>query len=251
MPTRHDKLRLLTWNLWFDDYLQIERLLSVLSYIEPLAPDIVAFQEMTDISDRFFADRSIPFSRSYHRVPAALPYWQWYWEGLYSRFPIGDTSERRAYRHSDMGRGVTLHHYPDGDLVVGCTHLESENEYALRRDQFSEAIEHLESYGASNMILLGDTNLRAGEQLNDLLPRGWRDAWEQLKGDDPGYTVNSDVNPMGYGNRKERLDRVYYCCRDFEPIDIKRVGTGPEKTETGRLFLPSDHFGLLVDVLKK
>lgn len=247
MTIHSNKLRLLTWNLWFDDYLQIERLLSVLSYVEPLAPDIVAFQEMTDISDRFFADRSIPFSRSYYRVSATLPQWQWYWEALYSQFPIGDTSERRAYRHSDMGRGVTLLHNRDLDLVVGCTHLESENEYALRRDQFSEAIEHLESFKASNTILVGDTNLRTGEKLDDLLPRGWSDAWGTLKPDDPGYTVNSDINPMGHGNRKHRLDRVYYCCQNFEPSDIKLLGTTPEKTETGRLFCPSDHFGLLID----
>jgi endonuclease/exonuclease/phosphatase (EEP) superfamily protein YafD len=247
MTVHSNKLRLLTWNLWFDDYLQIERLLSVLSYIEPLAPDIVAFQEMTDIADRFFGDPSIPFSRSYNRVPATVPHWQWYWEGVYSRFPIGENSQRREYRHSDMARGVTLLHNPGLDLVVGCTHLESEHEYALRRDQFSQAVEHIESFGASNNILLGDTNLRAGEKLDDLLPRGWADVWAILKPDDPGFTVNSDINPMGHGNRKERLDRVYYSCRDFEPADIKLVGTGPEKTETGRLFCPSDHFGLLVD----
>ncbi len=246
-----EKLRLLSWNLWFDDYLIIERLLSVLSYIEPLAPDIIALQEMTDISERFFADRSIPFSRFYHQVPAELPHWQWYWESLYTRWPVGERSERRAFRASEMGRGLTLLHIAELDLVVGCTHLESEHEYALRRDQFSQAITQIESFGVANMILVGDTNLRSGEKLNDLLPPGWCDAWELLKGDDPGYTVNSDVNPMGYGNRKERLDRLYYKCRDFEVYDIKLIGTGPEKTETGRLFLPSDHFGLLVDLLKK
>lgn len=242
-----DNLRLLSWNLWFDDYLQIERLLSVLSYVEPLAPDIIAFQEMTSISDHFFADPSIPFSRVYNQVKVQLPYWQWYWEGLYSRLTIGEHSGRREYHYSDMGRGLTILHVPDQNLVVGCTHLESENEHPLRRKQFVQAIEHLESFEAGNKILVGDTNVREKEILDDLLPNTWHDAWRVLKPHDPGYTVNSDVNPMGHGNRKARLDRLFYCCADYQLKDIKLIGTGPEKTETGRLFLPSDHFGLLVD----
>lgn len=185
--------RLLTWNLWFDDYLQIERLLSILSYVEPLSPDVVAFQEMTEISNRFFADRSIPFSRMYNPVPVKLPKKQWYWERLYSRLPIGDLSKRHEYRESNMGRGVTLLHNQELDLVVGCTHLESEHERELRRDQFSQAIEFLESFGTRNKILVGDTNMRDGENVNDLMPQDWRDAWETLKPDDPGYTVNSEI----------------------------------------------------------
>ncbi len=242
-----DKLRILSWNLWFDDQLQIERLLSILSYIEPLQPDVIGFQEMTSISDAFFADQNIDFSRIYHRIRAELPDWQWYWEGLYSRLPIGESSGRFSYRHSEMGRGITILHVPEYDLVVGCTHLESENEHALRRDQLSRAILHLEDFETRNIILVGDTNARKDERLNDLLPRHWRDAWEFLKPDDPGYTVNSKVNPMGYGKRQARLDRCFYYCKDFQPTQIKLVGTEPEKTESGQKFLPSDHFGLLID----
>ena len=247
MSPKKDKIRLLTWNLWFDDRLQIERLLAVLSYIEPLQPDIIAFQELTTISTAFFDDRNITFSREYKKVRAEIPLWQWYWEGLYTRLRIGELSARVPFKESDMGRGLTILHLSELDMVIGCTHLESENEHSLRRQQFSKAIDYLDSAPAKNKILLGDTNIRDGEKLNDLLPRHWHDAWLVLKPDDPGYTVDSTKNPMGYGQRQGRLDRVYYSCTEYEPSHIQLVGVDPIKTETGHTFLPSDHFGLLVD----
>lgn len=247
IQNKNNTLRLLTWNLWFDDYLLIERLLSVLSYIEPLSPDIIAFQELTAISDAFFGDANIPFSKTYQKIRASLPDWQWYWEGVYSRFDIGSLSGRIPYKNSDMGRGVTILHVAELDVVVGCMHLESENEHPLRRQQFAKAIELLESFECHNMILLGDTNTRGQEKLNDLLPAGWQDAWMKLHPRKPGYTVDRKNNPMGHGKRRERLDRVFYCCRDFEPSEIRLIGTETQTTEAGTRFLPSDHFGVLVD----
>ena len=249
-PTRNlatEPLRLCTWNLWFEDYLQIERLLAVLSYVEPLNPHILAFQELTAIADAFFSDANLPFSRIYQNVPFTLDDWQWYWEGIYSRLPFSDRSTRFAYEDSGMGRGLTVLHVPDLNLVVGCTHLESENEHALRRRQFARALELLESFGAPNKILMGDMNTRRGQQLNDLLPGGWLDAWETLQPDEPGFTRHPQRNVLAAGGEPQRLDRIYYCCRDFQPTSIRLVGE-EALSVNGETFTPSDHFGVMLDL---
>lgn len=243
-----DVLRLLTWNLWFQDYLQIERLLAVLSYVEPLNPQVIAMQELTPVADAFFDDRSLPFSASFKSVPFKLPGRQWYWEGLYTRLKIGSQSGRFEYAESDMGRGLTLLDAPSFDLVVGCTHLESENEHPTRRRQFAQAIEQLDAFGASNKVLMGDMNTRQGDRLDDLLPSGWVDAWPTLHPDKPGYTRDPARNVFTSKGKAQRLDRIYCKCRDFQPSAMKIIGDDVLTTEHGEPFMPSDHFGVLLEL---
>ena len=246
--SRKKNFRLLTWNLWFDEQLQVERLHSVLSYIVHLQPDIIAFQELTFVSENFFDNKTLPFNDIYHKVPKNIVDKSWYWEGIYTRFEFNSRFTRIPFQNSKMGRGLTIVHFPELDLVVGSTHLESEDKHETRRLQFSEALDHFSYFQTGNKIIAGDTNVREEEDVNDLLPENWADAWEELMPNDPGYTVDSGKNPMGPGDRRQRLDRVFYCCRDFKPQRIRLVGTDPVKKEN-ETFFPSDHFGLLVDFL--
>ena len=243
-----DNLRLLTWNLWFNEYLQIERLLAVLSYVDLLNPHIIAFQELTPIAESLFSDPKLPFSRSYKTVPLSLQDWQWYWEGIYSRVPFSDNSKRHSFVDSEMGRGISVLHVPAYDLVVGSVHLESENEHPTRRLQFSESIEHLDSCQEANKILMGDMNTRQGDELSDLLSPGWIDVWEMNYPDNPGHTRDPNLNVMLTKNKGNRLDRIFCNCPAFKPPTIRLVGLKEQTTENGQVFMPSDHFGLLLDL---
>ena len=241
-------LRLLTWNLWFQDYLQIERLLALLSYVEPLNPHIIALQELTPVADVFFDDINLPFSETFKSVPFTVPDQQWYWEGVYTRLPFSSQSGRVVYAESEMGRGLTLLHVPSHDLVVGCTHLESENEHPVRRRQFAEAIKNLDSFNAANKILMGDMNTRKGNKLDDLLPSGWIDVWPTLYPEEPGYTRDPARNVFTSKGKAQRLDRIYCKCRDFQPIAMQIIGDEILTTEYGERFMPSDHFGVLLEL---
>ena len=248
MSDDQHNLRLFTWNLWFEDYLQIERLLTVLSYVELLNPHIIAFQELTPVADSLFSDPKLPFSDLYKNVPYSLQDWQWYWEGIYSRLPFNDKSKRYAFTDSEMGRGITVLHVPSSDLVVGCVHLESENEHLIRRLQFSEAIGFLDSCQESNKILMGDMNTRQGELLSELLSPGWSDVWEQNYPDKAGYTRDPQLNVMLSKGKANRLDRIYCKCPDFKSPAIRLIGLNQQVTENGEIFMPSDHFGVLLDL---
>lgn len=246
-PPSLESLRLLTWNLWFDEYMQIERLLAVLSYVEPLRPHVVAFQEMTLTTQHVLQLPKIPFSQYYREIPAEVPPKQWYWEALYSRIPAAYESSRLAYSSSEMGRGLTVLLYPDYDLLIGCTHLESEHEHPSRRRQLAEALQHLESFGVENMFLLGDMNTRSSQHLDDLLPETWHDAWLTLRPNDPGYTVDSTRNLMIPRRARHRLDRIFFKSKRWQPKTIRLVGEHVLTSETQDRFFPSDHFGLFLE----
>ncbi len=240
-------LRLLTWNLWFDEYMQIERLLAVLSYIEPLNPHVLALQEVTLVTQHALATPNFPFSQAYREVPGSIPPRQWYWESIYSRLPIGPLSTRIAFAKTDMGRGLTVLHVPEYDLVVGCTHLESENEHKLRRQQLQQSIQIIEEFDAKNMFLLGDLNTRGFQHIDDLFPEGWQDAGTVLNPKDPGYTVDYQKNKMIITAKQHRLDRICYKSKQWEPKSIRLIGKHVLKTENDEQFLPSDHFGLFLE----
>ncbi|MBN1560016.1 endonuclease/exonuclease/phosphatase family protein [candidate division KSB1 bacterium] len=240
-------IRLLSWNLWFDEFLQLERLNAVLSHIVHLHPDIITFQELTFLSENFFDNKNLPFSDIYHKVPKNVLEKNRYWEGIYTRFGFDARFTRIPFEDSQMGRGLTVVHFYEIDLVVGCMHLESEDNHSIRRNQFHQALSHFSYFRTRNNILAGDTNVRAGDTIDDLLPENWADVWQQLMAKEPGYTVDSTRNPMGPVNRQERLDRVFYSCQDYQPQRIRLVGTNPLTHKDGTVYFPSDHFGLLVD----
>ncbi|MBN1466667.1 endonuclease/exonuclease/phosphatase family protein [candidate division KSB1 bacterium] len=242
-----NSIRLLSWNLWFDQFLQLERLNAVLSQIVRLHPDIIAFQELTFNSENFFDDKSLPFSDIYHKIPRNVVDKSRYWEGIYTRFEFNSRFMRIPFQDSEMGRGLTVVHFSEFDLVVGCMHLESEDNHDKRRDQLRQALTHFSYFRTRNKILTGDTNVRGEEDIDDLLPDAWSDVWEQLMTNDPGYTADSERNSLRQGGRRDRLDRVYCSCHDFKPQRVQLVGTEPLLHTDGSSFFPSDHFGLLVD----
>jgi len=244
MSLKKKSLRLLTWNLWFNDYLQVERLRAVQAYIEELNPHIVAFQEVTPVAETVFAElRGV-----YQKVPALLPEGQWYWEALYSRLPFSGTSGRFSFSNSEMGRGLTLLHIPELNLAVGCVHLESEDEHAVRRQQFSFVVNRLDEMPAENKIILGDMNCRQGQNLDDLLTAGWSDAWKTACAEKEGFTRDPRRNIMAASGKGHRLDRIYFKCRDFTLLSIRLIGTAEHRTALDETFMPSDHFGLLLDL---
>ncbi len=242
-----NSLRLLTWNLWFDEYLQIERLLSVLSFVEPLNPHVLAFQEMTQVTQHALATPNFPFKQTFREVPGFVPARQWYWETIYSQLPIGSRSTRVPFRQTDMGRGIRVLHVPEHDLVVGCTHLESENEHNVRRQQLHSAIEILEKVEAETLFLMGDMNTREFQQIDDIFPSDWQDAWTLLRPEEHGYTVDFTQNKMVFSQKQHRLDRIYYKSKQWRPKSIRLIGKHLLKTENNEAFWPSDHFGLFLE----
>lgn len=156
-------------------------------------------------------------------------------------------------------------------LVVATSHLESpcpgppkwDQMFTKERvDQAKAAIKLLQQN--PNVIFCGDMNWDDKLDGPFPLPEGWIDAWTELRPGEIGYTYDTKSNEMLTGNKslQKRLDRFLCSLRDFKINKIEMIGKDPipclfyckEKKVRGEVkkltlpVLPSDHYGLLLEI---
>lgn len=247
------ELKLLTFNIWFDEKAQSTRMHALGSLIERECPDIFAFQEVSPPLAKLLAAQ--PWYKHYFVSPG-IPGHPYY-TILGSRVRPIDM-QRIPFENSIMGRDVlicsvslpTIH--GSQNITVACTHLESQRKFgAVREKQLQASLQLLSKakQGSDFAVLMGDMNAK-GPELNHLIAQAdWRDAWIAAHPQDKGFTCDNTVNSnleQGYTYRA-RLDRVYFRSSGSAPQleDIRIVGDSPcSKTVTPHLFI-SDHFGLI------
>ncbi|THG21038.1 hypothetical protein TEA_020523 [Camellia sinensis var. sinensis] len=133
-------------------------------------------------------------------------------------------------------------------LVVATSHLKSpipgdDQMFSKKRTaQAKAALNLLKNY--PNVIFGGDMNW--DEDLDGRFPLldGWVDAWIELRPRESGWTYDTKSNPMSRSPinnpLQKRLDRFICNLQDFELKKIDMIGT-----------VPSDHYGLLLEVQSK
>lgn len=192
--TRHrhnERLRVVTWNVWFDDFFMKERFCSIVEIILRRSPDVVCLQEVVPL----FADtlkKSVIIGSLYdisanHVKP--------YGNLILTRKDLYATFSEISL-DSMMGRSLLLAELrpmacPDsGDPqawkagVVGTVHLESLNSRSVRRKQLVVCNKVLSSY--QNAVLCGDFNF------DDL--QEWGD-WRRQPNPNLNVEVSSAVHP--------------------------------------------------------
>ena len=87
------------------------------------------------------------------------------------------------------------------------------------------------------------------------LPGGWSDAWTHLHPGEAGLTYDPKSNPMLRQYKtplRRRLDRVFVRLRHWRLHAMEMLGQdalpGGGLRFEGRPVLPSDHFGLLLEL---
>ena len=84
----------------------------------------------------------------------------------------------------------------------------------------------------------------------------FQDIWTVLKPKQTGETYDRSTNPMLIGDLKHRADRVFSKMKNFQFTDIQMIGQNKipnvlyrdRQTQKELPVLPSDHFGLLVEL---
>jgi tyrosyl-DNA phosphodiesterase 2 len=135
-------------------------------------------------------------------------------------------------------------------LVVATVHLESmTRNHALRAAQLAKAFPLLKA-AAPDALLLGDFNFCSSWPAeNANLDPEFVDLWPALRGREPGYTEDTEINAMlrnVKGQEKMvRFDRVllHSAGGAWRPRSIELLGTVPIAGWCPEVF-PSDHFGL-------
>lgn len=237
-----------TLNVWFSDQHFHERCAATLALLESLEPDVITLQEVTPAFLKHVLEA--PWIRAAYRSSdirgkSVTPYGVL----LLTRLPVVDWSFFPL--PSIMGRRLlTARAAINGTTTTFATvHLESLSQSApTRAEQLARIFPILAPQ--PHAILTGDFNLCSSWSENRLLDPAYRDVWPLLRGDDPGFTEDTERNAMRLRHtgkwKQVRFDRM--LLRSGEPgwraESIQLIGTDPIDPARPDVF-PSDHFGLL------
>lgn len=262
-------LRLLTYNVWFREDVQVEKRMEAIGRIIEANdyPEGLCFQEVTPAIYALFSSSSW-----WSHYVASPPPMELYFTSLLIKKDratlVGPGFCNRPFENSKMGRGMlTASLLLDGqEVFVGTSHLESpcgkgQEFSAERQQQMGEVMDLLAGRQEANVVYGGDMNWL--ENMDGAIPLhdGLQDAWVASGERDPGFTYDSRANPMVLGNWPgQRMDRVFFkvsgwklkgvCLLGKEPLPgvqheyVRRDGRRQQVP-----VLPSDHFGLLTTFL--
>ena len=238
-----ERLRLVTYNVWFGEYCRDQRQLALLELLHAQDADVIGLQEATpELVEKI---EGAAWLEAYAKSDLDV-----HPHGLLclSRVPV-----REFVRHSlpsMFGRELLVAEL-DG-LAVGIVHLESTRGLAEQRArQLRRIFPGLARY--SDVALMGDFNFCSTSEENAQLDPAYVDVWPHLRPHEPGWTEDTDLNRMRKElSRKEkqvRFDRLLLRSPSWTPSSIELLGTDPLSPEQPALF-PSDHFGLCAELYR-
>jgi len=237
--TAHVDVRLLTWNVWFGGHMFDERRDALFAELQRRRADVIALQEVTQ--ELLLALLEEPWVRAAYQVSERELIS--YDVVLLSRLPIRRMAEVKL--PTDMGRRLLVAELACG-LAVATVHLESEHEQAITRANQLAIIQPSLAERYEDVVLVGDMNFKPGDPVESaVLDPTFVDVWPALRPDEPGYTVDTDVNTMRLQVRStpthKRIDRVFARSSRWRARSIELIGTRP--IDVDGTFI-SDHFGI-------
>jgi tyrosyl-DNA phosphodiesterase 2 len=258
-------LTVVSYNIWFDETLRLERTVSLIQTIYNLNPDVICLQEvipdMYEILINQLSNYRFHFPKKINKDYGTV---------TLSKYPISKCLDFE-YKNSKMGRSliITKIDYPyhkqtaDGiaveklDIVIANSHFESlfkratENETKI--EQYVIAQKMLENLYTTyeNVILCADTNvmLHENEKLNSIFDT-WSDAWK-LKGSNLNdYTYDSETNiylkiKLVKFVCRSRIDRIIFKTNNCVLEEFNAIKANQDCIE------PSDHYGIISKFLLK
>lgn len=239
-------LRLVTWNVWFGQWQRELRQAALWAELERRDPDVICLQEVVPehlAGPEIHELRNRGWWLSDHTLYD-------YDVLTLSRLPVAGCE--RVPLPSVMGRELLITRLAgDPPLTIATVHLESTAEMTEFR---VTQLEQITTYLADerDVVLLGDMNFPAEpERLENAPLAGWTDVWAQLRPEDPGYTIDTEVNEMRYLAKrktdKRRIDRVFIRSDRWRPRAIELLGT--QSLPDDPLTFISDHLGLCVELV--
>ncbi|MDJ1497980.1 RNA repair domain-containing protein [Cytophagaceae bacterium DM2B3-1] len=166
---------------------------------------------------------------------------------LLSIFPFSLTSHSFSSHKGCLVGSLQL---AENSIHIAVVHLTSNRAVdaeKIRTQQISVVRDYLYTLSGATVIA-GDFNARE-EMLEPLLQKEWKDCWDQLYPDQPGYTFDPAVNPLAASNTLSgypgRLDRILIrsVTRHWIAEQVDLFGNKPVEGTYGQLY-PSDHFGV-------
>jgi exonuclease III len=240
------KLKILSYNIWFDDYIKDDRTASLIYNIKILNPDIICLQEVT--KDAY---EKIKKELNYYRYPEEL-------DRSYGVITLSKYKIINSVIHdliSNMGRtisiieiSVKLSNNKEETIIITNCHYESEfnKENIIKIKQFKDTEEILEKFLLKTPFVIhcADTNIVNNEDKFYFQLNGWKDCWIENKCDEyKKFTYDYDTNENLQSRNliyRSRIDRMIYSNTKFiELLDFKLIVGDKDYIQ------PSDHHGIM------
>ena len=221
-------MKLITLNLWFDNYLRLERSNIFIEYIKKEEPDVIFLQEATLPVLQYIYIR---IQKEYPHIHTSIEEIG-YGLAIISKKKI-NKRKNLGFKNTKMGRSL-LYGEIEG-IIYATTHLESVfgKEKYKKTEQFNSSITLLSKY--DKVIFGGDTNL-TNNQSKDLELKEFEDVYIKFKDESEKYTYDGVDNPLLKNKSRSRLDRLF----------TKNVNVSSYKVEKD--YVMSDHFALKIIV---
>ena len=237
-------MKVLSYNVWFDEYKQTERLESLLAVILSYDPDIICLQEVIPVVHTELKN----YLKCYDIFPKKLK--KSYGCVILSKHKIKN-NEEYIFLNSVMGRSllVTELMVNNKPLFVANCHFESmfkiktKNKEKIKQYELSEEILTKISLKGP-IILCADTNLLKSEEKYYFDNEKWTDCWNLSKDTKKQFTydyyTNMNMKHKKMGKFRSRIDRIIYngSLKLNQFYLIKGIDG---------LIHPSDHHGIMVD----
>ncbi len=254
-----NKLSVLSYNVWFDNTLETERVTSLITTVSYHDPDVLCLQE---VKPNIYAVLIKNLKNYKYHYPSKISFG--YGCVILSKLPITKTLSC-PFASSQMGRilEIVKTDYPyqsvedDGigiekrQIIIATTHFESIFQRASpnteKLNQFKESHTVLNQvYNMfKNVIFCADTNILPSEE-KDFIPTEstdvWADSWKLVGSPNEKFTYDGDENiylQLKACSYRNRLDRILFRTDNCE-IDSFQLVKGLDG-----LTEPSDHFGVL------
>jgi tyrosyl-DNA phosphodiesterase 2 len=243
-----DRLVLLTYNVWFGEFMWRERFAALLDVVCACRPDLVALQEVTPRHLEYLL--AVDWVRREFRISDITgSTLQPHGVLLLSRLPLRNSALQELPGNKDRKMLMAELGLGSRSVCIGNLHLESSPQATpVRLAQLDTIIPSLP--GEQYTLLLGDFNfdpVQMPEQAR--IDPYFRDLWAELRPEEPGFTEDTAINGMllsHKGREKQvRFDRILLRSPrpGWLPESVQLIGTSPVTPRRPALF-PSDHFGL-------
>lgn len=245
------QLKVVTYNVLCDEHEKTyvrsaERYAAIVQYLQTLDADIIALQEATPLLLQLLLQQT--WAQQYYiseapQAPGLRPFGQ----VILSKYLFSLVEHLYSPQKRFLVAGWQFNDTPFHLANIHLTSNRSTKATTVRQEQLAVMTNYLNTL-LSDVLLVGDYNMRGDDDTTLLKNYHFEDVWELQHPDQEGFSFDPTQNPlaekMSLSGLPGRLDRMYLRSQDahWMPQSIGLFGQEPIANDYLRA---SDHYGLL------
>ncbi|EAY30785.1 poly(A) polymerase [Microscilla marina] len=244
------QLKVISYNVLCDEHdkeyvRSKERYVAIAQHLAHLEADIIALQEATPLLIEFLRQQA--WAKDYFfSEPPNSPTLRPFGQVILSKYPFSLVEHLYSPQKRFLVAGWQINGEAFHVANVHLTSNHSDKAMGVRQQQLEVMTNYLKSL-RGDVLLVGDFNMREGENVDILTEHQFEDVWPLQHPDDAGFSFHPDENPLAERFSRSglpgRFDRMYLRSQSLQwlPQHIKLFAKAPIAQDYLRA---SDHYGV-------